>query len=43
MNRKNINHFKQIKSAGRARWQKVIDFTKIKSGGINIDELLSKF
>ena len=39
MNRK----IKQIKSVDQVRWQKVIDFTKIKSGGVNIDELLSKF
>jgi len=43
MIRKNTNHFKQIKSAGRVRWQKVIDFTKIKSGGVNINELSFKF
>jgi len=30
------------KATRSERWEKIIDFTKIKKGGIDIDEILSK-
>jgi antitoxin (DNA-binding transcriptional repressor) of toxin-antitoxin stability system len=34
--------FKIAPVSGEGEWDEVIDFTKIKKGGVNLDELLSR-